>query len=148
MEIYNQRRFQNLSLQTNWIFFAILEQIALSDQKQWKKWNWMIAEILIKARNKMSIFGNYQMKYLTEFDLYINIVLWLTPARNFMASMSWSFVSWITLLMSSLIKTSSVKLRSSPILCNWRIELIIKKIFKINKRFYIFFMLEIHVWLS
>lgn len=37
--------------------------------------------------------------------------------------MSWSFVSWITLLMSSLIKTSSVKLRSSPILCNWKINL-------------------------
>ena len=35
----------------------------------------MISEIMVRKRIPEGIFGNYQMNYWTEFDLYIDIIL-------------------------------------------------------------------------
>ena len=44
-------------------------------QKKKKKLNWMISEILVRKRILEGILGNYQMNYITEFDLDVDIVL-------------------------------------------------------------------------
>ena len=35
----------------------------------------MISEIMVRKRNKEEILGKYQINYITEFDLYTDIVL-------------------------------------------------------------------------